>query len=88
MRLEEIQQRFTVVIPTQNRNLFDVVIEACPHLLLMAREFAADYYECEPSSLGQATIKDYLLMRHEYDAIDISKIVEGINCDYQKEGNK
>lgn len=60
-----------------NKRFINIIKTCCPYIIKYVREYAMQYYESSTISNKQITF--YLLNRHEYDAIDISRIVKGVN---------
>ena len=68
----------------------NIITNACPWLKKDARNEAAyNLYDepVEPGTLSQEKIKNYLLCKKDYDAIDVSRIVTEYNAYLAKRKN-
>jgi len=81
MLFSEIKQHTLVKHLTSKFDLtkdLQVLTTALPWIKTIARQEAAFYHECSEENISQKLIQDYLLRIREYDAIDISYIIEEI----------
>lgn len=76
MRLKDVAFFFNI---PDNECTDKLAVTWCWYLRAHARALAAAYYDIAPETIDQVRIKRYLTQWHDYDAIDISRIVEGYN---------
>jgi hypothetical protein len=82
MTYPDISKAFGITIKTDATKL-KLINKACPDVVLRARERCGRYLGVDPEYLEQQRIKDYVITMYNYDAIDVSRIVEL----YKQEGD-
>jgi hypothetical protein len=55
-----------------------IVNQACPGLRHVARADCANYLDCPPESLTIKIIEKHILESYQFDAVDVSRIVNAI----------
>jgi hypothetical protein len=81
MTLDGIMWRFLKLSAHDNSIVFpenvkvQLLYKACPSLKYTAKYDAAEYYDYYVGSIPKEQVRKYVLFRHEFDAIDIGRIV-------------
>jgi hypothetical protein len=78
MTLTSIRYTYDVGFKLSKEGLMRLVKHTLPELRYTARADAAEHYDLNPDMLDQVQIETYLATQHEYDVVDISRIVEAI----------